>query len=226
MRPYDRSPRTPLTFQSPPTSNGIVRLFGQHARARWQIRCHCHARAKLSFQRLYRRFILVLYFRPAPWTATDVSRVRSGALNDEERCQHRQAQSVPVLKAFKAWLDIQVHAVLPKSALGRAVFYALKNWDALCLYTEQGYLEPDNNFAEQILRPVAVGRKAFPFVGSERAGRAAAIYYSLVESCKLNKVNPLTYLPYLTYALSHVRDRRVTLLTPDEFNASNITQIG
>ena len=70
---------------------------------------------------------------------------------------------------------------------------------------------------------MAVGRKAFLFVGSERAGRAAAIYYSLVESCKLNKVNPLTYL---TYVLSNVRDKRVTLLTPDEFNASNITQIG
>ena len=70
---------------------------------------------------------------------------------------------------------------------------------------------------------MAVGRKAFLFVGSERAGRAAAIYYSLVESCKLNKVNPLTYL---TYVLSNVRDKRVILLTPDEFNASNITQIG
>jgi Transposase IS66 family/Transposase C of IS166 homeodomain len=115
-------------------------------------------------------------------------------LSDEERRQQRQAQSVPVLQAFKAWLDIQAHAVLPKSALGRAVFYALKNWDVLCRYTAEGYLEPDSNYAEQSLRPVAVGRKAFLFVGSERAGRAAAIYYSLVESCKLNKVNPLTYL--------------------------------
>jgi hypothetical protein len=70
---------------------------------------------------------------------------------------------------------------------------------------------------------MGLGRKAFLFVGSERAGRAAAIYYSLVESCKLNKVNPLTYL---TYVLSNVRDKRVILLTPDEFNASNITQIG
>jgi transposase len=73
------------------------------------------------------------------------------------------------------------------------------------------------------LRPGAVGRKVFLFVGSERAGRAAAIYYSLVESCKLNKVNPLTYLAYV---LSNVRDKRVTLLTADEFNVNNITQIG
>ena len=61
------------------------------------------------------------------------------------------------------------------------------------------------------------------FVGSERAGRAAAIYYSLVESCKLNKVNPLTYL---TYVFSNVRSKRVEVLTPDEFTVSNIAHVG
>ncbi len=133
------------------------------------------------------------------------------------------ATAVPLLNAFKAWLDVQVNAVLPKSALGTAVLYTLKNWDALCRYTDQGYLEPDNNYAERCLRPVALGRKNFLFVGSERAGRAAAIYYSLVESCKVNKVNPLTYL---TYVLGNVRNKQATLVTPDEFTASNITHIG
>jgi IS66 C-terminal element len=61
---------------------------------------------------------------------------------------------------------------------------------------------------------VAVGRKAFLFVGSERAGHAAAIYYSLVESCKANQVNPLTYL---TYILSNAQNKSITLPTPDEF---------
>ena len=70
---------------------------------------------------------------------------------------------------------------------------------------------------------MALGRKNFLFVGSERAGRAAAIYYSLVESCKVNKVNPLTYL---TYVLGNVRNKQVTLVTPDEYTASNITHIG
>lgn len=144
-------------------------------------------------------------------------------LSDVERYEQRQARSIPVLNAFKAWLDVQVNVVLPKSALGNAVLYTLKNWEALCRYTEARYLEADNNYSERCLRPVAVGRKAFLFVGSERAGRAAAIYYSLVESCKVNKVNPLTYL---TYVLSSVRDKRVTLLTPDEYLASYLTQSG
>jgi hypothetical protein len=144
-------------------------------------------------------------------------------LSDEERKQARQARAIPILAAFKQWLDVQANAVLPKSALGVAVNYTLRNWEALCRYTEAGYLEPDNNYAEQCLRPVAVGRKSFLFVGSERAGRAAAIYYSLVESCKVNKVNPLTYL---TYVLSNIRNKSVALLTPDEFLDSNIAHVG
>jgi hypothetical protein len=144
-------------------------------------------------------------------------------LSDEERRQQRQLCSVPVLHQFKAWLDVQANAVLPKSLLGNAIQYTLKNWDALCRYTEQGYLELDNNYAEQCMRPVAIGRKSFLFVGSERGGRAAAIYYSLMESCKVNKVNPLTYM---TYLLGNVRNKKITLLLPDEFTASAIEQIG
>jgi transposase len=79
----------------------------------------------------------------------------------------RQAESVPILAKFKAWLDEQINAVLPKSALGQAVSYALKNWDALTRYAEHGQLEADNNYAERCMRPVAVGRKAYLFVGSE-----------------------------------------------------------
>ena len=118
-------------------------------------------------------------------------------LNDDDRKQARQERSVPILNAFKAWLDVQANAVLPKSGLGQAMQYALKNWTTLCRYTDEGYLEADNNYAAQCLwRPVALGRKNFLFVGWEPAGAAAAIYYSLIESCKVNKVNPLSYMTY------------------------------
>lgn len=144
------------------------------------------------------------------------------SLDDADRHAQRQRRALPILAQFRAWLEIQANAVLPKSGLGMAVSYALKNWDALCRYTEQGYLEIDNNYSERCMRPVAIGRKAFLFVGSERGGRAAAVYYSLVESCKINRVNPLTYL---TYLLDQVR-KKVPLLLPDEFAGSAIHQIG
>jgi len=123
------------------------------------------------------------------------------------------SRAIPVLNALKTWLDREVNAVLPRSALGTAVIYTLKNWNALCRYTEEGFLEMDNNTAERCMRPIALGRKNFLFVGSERAGHAAAIWYTLTESCKLNGVNPLTYI---TYLLENVRKMGVVLLRPDQ----------
>jgi transposase len=143
--------------------------------------------------------------------------------SDEERLRERQEKTVPLLTKFKAWLNQAMHSVLPKDTFGIAVNYAMKHWDALTNFTKAGYLEASNNFAERCMRSVAVGRKAFLFVGSERAGHAAAIYYSLVESCKANKVNPLTYL--ITYVLTHARDKSITLPTPDEFAATDNRQI-
>lgn len=141
---------------------------------------------------------------------------------DHEKITQRQTQSREILTQFKAWLDLEVNGVLPKSVLGNAIGYTLKNWDALCRYTEHGFLEADNNFAERCMRPVALGRKNYLFVGSERAGNSAALYYSLIESCKLNQINPLTYM---TYLLTNARNKAITLLMPHVFNQTNITQI-
>jgi transposase len=113
--------------------------------------------------------------------------------------------------------------VLPKDTFGVAVNYALNHWDALTNFAKAGHLEASSDYAERFMRPVTVGRKAFLVVGSERAGHAVAIYYSVVESCKANKVNLLTYL---TYVLSNARNRSQTMSTPDEFTASNIAHVG
>jgi transposase len=148
---------------------------------------------------------------------------RIAHLDDSARLEERQCHTVPLLNRFKAWFDQAVHTVLPKDTFGIAVNYALKHWDARTNFTKVGHLDTSNNYAERCMRPVAVGRKAFLFVGSERAGHAAAIYYSLIESCKANKVNPLTYL---TYVLGNARNKSITLPTPDEFTASTIAHVG
>jgi len=148
---------------------------------------------------------------------------RIAHLDDAARLEERQRHTVPLLSRFKAWLEQAVHTVLPKDTFGIAVNYALRHWDALTHFTQAGHLDASNNYAERCMRPVAVGRKAFLFVGSERAGHAAEIYHSLVESCKANQVNPLTYL---TYVLGNARNKSITLPTPDEFTASNISHVG
>jgi hypothetical protein len=116
----------------------------------------------------------------------------------------------------------------PSSRLGSIMLFTpccprIPFREALTSFLKAGHLDASNNYAERCMRPVAVGRKAFLFVGSERAGHAAASYHSLVESCKANKVNPLAYL---TYVHANARNKSIMLPTPDEFAASSIADVG
>ncbi len=113
---------------------------------------------------------------------------------DDARAALRQDKAKPILNAFKAWLDEYSTRALPKSPLGSAVQYTLKNWTALCVYLEDGMLSIDNNAAERLMRPIAIGRKNWLFAGSDAGAKHAAICYSLIETCKLNKLNPYHYL--------------------------------
>lgn len=113
---------------------------------------------------------------------------------EEQRRLWRQGRAGPVLAALKQWLEGQRGQVLPKSALGQAVGYALNNWEALARYQEQGYLAIDNNLSERTLRAVAVGRNNWGVLGSARGGQAAAVLYSVVGTCKHLSIDPFVYL--------------------------------
>jgi hypothetical protein len=78
--------------------------------------------------------------------------------------------------------------------IGKAFTYTINQWEALCRYTERGYLSYDNNVAERLVKIPAIGRKNYLFVGNERGGRSAAILYSLVSSAKANGVEPFAWL--------------------------------
>jgi len=123
-------------------------------------------------------------------------------------------QSVPVLNAIHAWLKAQSLGSLPKSPLGQAVHYCLRQWTALTRYTEDGSLEPDNNAAERALRGIAIGRKNWLFVGSENGGRRAAILFSLIATCKRHGVDPFAYLRDVLVRISHHPASQVVALTP------------
>jgi hypothetical protein len=101
--------------------------------------------------------------------------------------------------------------VLPKSPLGEAVTYALNQWTALLRFTENGELEIDNNTAENALRPIALGRKNYLFVGNDNGGRRAAILYSLIRTCERHGVNAWAYLrDVLVRIASHPASRIVS----------------
>jgi hypothetical protein len=114
---------------------------------------------------------------------------------------------VPILAEFKTWLDreSQDQRILPKSPLRAAFTYTLNQWDALCRYTQEGYLSYDNNIAERLVKIPATGRKNYLFVGSRGGGEGAAVMYSLVSSAKANGVEPFAWLRDLFTQLPYHR---------------------
>lgn len=110
------------------------------------------------------------------------------------RRQHRQARAGPLLEELHAWLLSLVGRVSAKSDIARAIGYTLTRWTALTRYRDDGRIEIDNNAAERALRGVALGRNNYLFMGSDAGGERAAGIYSLVETAKLNRLDPEAYL--------------------------------
>ena len=148
----------------------------------------------------------------------EVERAASEA--DAETLQKlREEHSRPLLDELKSWLDAE--EFLPKSLIGRAATYTRNQWGGLNRYIADGELSIDNNRAERAMKPVAIGRKNWLFVGSAEAGRRAARLMSLVASCKENHVEPWAYLHAVISTLPAGAD--LEALLPDRWLAENPT---
>ncbi len=115
-------------------------------------------------------------------------------LDATERKRIRQERSRPVADALHLWLTQQRQLLPEGSATIRAIDYSLKRWTALTRYIDDGHLPPDNNWVENQIRPIALGRSNWLFAGSLRAGKRAAAVMSLVHSARLNGHDPYAYL--------------------------------
>jgi len=104
---------------------------------------------------------------------------------------------LPVLDEFKVWLDEKAITVLPSTDPGKAVNYAINQWDRFIRFLNHHNLTPDNNTVENAIRPFAVGRKNWLFSNTPRGATSSAIIYSLVESAKNNNLIVYNYLQYL-----------------------------
>ncbi|MEO5647090.1 MAG: IS66 family transposase [Chitinophagaceae bacterium] len=111
-----------------------------------------------------------------------------------DKLQYRKVNAIPLLEQLGAWMKIKYAEVLPKSAIGKALGYSIKRWDKLSLYATSSFLNIDNNPVENSLRPIAVGRKNYLFAGSHAAAQRAAMFYSLLATCKNYQINPYLWL--------------------------------
>jgi transposase len=112
----------------------------------------------------------------------------------DERCRIRQEKAKPILDTLEQWLAERLTTISGKTPLAGATRYALSRIPKLRPYLDDGRLEPDNNAAERAMRPIALGRKNYLFMGSQGGGKAAAIAYTLIETAKLNDVDPQAWL--------------------------------
>lgn len=112
----------------------------------------------------------------------------------DQRRDARQRLAVPLLADLKSWLESQAARLSAKTALAKAIQYALGRWTALLLYTGDGRIGIDNNPAERSLRTIALTRKNFLFLGSEAGGKRAADLYTVLETARLNGLNPEAWL--------------------------------
>jgi transposase len=189
---------------------GYDKLFGQGS-GRMELACWAHARRYVfeAKETDPERAMAALALIRRLYLVEDEARGKS----PEERVRLRREKARPVLEEIGSWIDRESLRVLPKSPIGEAIRYTAHQWQALIRYVEIGEAEIDNNAIERLLRGVALGRKNYMHFASEGGGTAGATGYSLLESCKLNGVEPWAYLKdVLMRVWTHPADRIAELM--------------
>jgi transposase len=125
------------------------------------------------------------------------SQAKSKGFTGDKLLHWREEKAEPLFDDFFKWLSKKSLQVAPKSLLGQAVSYTLKQWNRLLVYLKYPDVTPDNNLAENAIRPFVIGRKNWLFSGTPDGAKASADLYSLIETAKANNLEPYKYLRYL-----------------------------
>ena len=195
---------------------GAYRTFAQ-ARAGIQLAgCWAHAR---------RKFHEALEQSPkqAGWIMRQLqhlyrieSELRQKKAGPNLRLAVRSQQSTPIVQRLKkALLIFKARRHLPQSTLGLAIDYTLNQWSVLEVYLGDGRIEIDNNLVENAIRPTAVGKKNWLFIGEAGAGQRGAIIYTIIESCRRRQIDPYTYLHDLLTRLPTLKNHQIAEVTPE-----------
>lgn len=142
-------------------------------------------------------------------------------LSDDERRAHRQRLARPLWHEMQHWLELERRVVADGSATAKAIDYTLVHWTALTQHLQDGAVALDNNHLERQIKPWAMGRRAWQFVGSELAGQRAAVIMSLVQSARMNGHDPWAYLRDVLQRLPALPNSRLAELLPHRWTLAH-----
>jgi transposase len=151
------------------------------------------------------------------------ARLRAQRAGPRLRQAVRAAESQPIIwRLEQALIRLKAKGrYLPQSPLGQALDYALGQWTTLTVYLEDGRLEIDNNLCENSIRPTAIGKKNWLFIGEAKAGQRSAVIYTIIESCKRRGLEPYAYLREVLTRLPHLTNHQIKNITPAAMVAEN-----
>ena len=169
-----------------------------------------------------RKFVDIVQSQASPIAEEAIKRIaglyavekQARGRHPDARVELRQAHATPILDALEARLEAQLPRLSGKSELAKAIRYALARLKKRRPYLDHGHLEADNNCAERAMKSVALGRKNDLFVGSEGGGKAAAIAYTLIQTAKLDGIDPQARLTDILGRIADHRINRIDELLP------------
>ncbi len=177
------------------------------------VACWAHARRELFEEHARTKSPTTLQALEKIGTIFAIEREING-LAPDIRLAVRQERSLPLLADLKAYLEASLTRISRKGDLAKAINYSLNRWEALCRFAGDGRLEMTNNAAERAIRPLTLGRRNWTFLGADSGGERAAVLYTLIQTCKLNDVNPQAYLADLVGRVGTHPNRRIDDLLP------------
>ncbi|MBF0323432.1 MAG: IS66 family transposase [Alphaproteobacteria bacterium] len=169
-----------------------------------------------------RKFYELAQLKKAPIAIETVARIDAlfaierdiAGLSPEERQAARAERSRPLIDDMALWLHHKRAGLSGKSDTAKAMDYLLKRWPAFTLFLTDGLVDSSNNAAERALRGIAVGRRNWTFAGSDAGGRRAAALYTLIETCKMNGIDPRAWLADVLDRLPGHSAKRIDELLP------------
>jgi len=150
-------------------------------------------------------------------------KTREKQLDNTTILRYRRRYAKPILKQLHDWMQEEYPKVLPKSSIGKAIAYSLRLWLQLSAYTEDAKYQIDNNLIENAIRPLALGRKNYLFAGSHKAAQKAAMMYSFFATCKINAVEPYTWLHDILQRISEHKANKLAELIPQNWKKTQTT---